>query len=159
MNLLRTKPRETALAPTTMLSRMREEMDHVFDRFVREPLDFAWPSNGKSWMPALDVIDNETEVTIKAEVPGMTAKDVDVSISGNRLTLSGKKDESKEEKGENYFVSERHFGAFHRSLELPEGVDPEKITAEQDNGVLTVKIPKLRTAKPKHIAVKTGAKA
>lgn len=158
MNLLRTKPRELA-APTGMLSRMRDELDRVFDRFVREPFDLAWPGNGSNWMPALDLVDGETEVTIKAEVPGMSAKDVDVSVSGNMLTLSGRKEESKEDRGENYFISERRFGAFQRTIELPEGVDAEKIVAEQENGVLTVKIPKLKTAKPKHIAIKSPTKA
>lgn len=158
MSLLRTKPRETVLAPPTTLTRMRDEMDRVFDRFVREPLDFVWPGDGKNWMPALDVIDNETEITVKAEVPGMAAKDVDVSITGNNLRLSGQKDECKEEKAENCYLSERRFGSFQRSIELPEGVDSERISAEQDNGVLTIKIPKLRTAKPKHIPVKAPAK-
>jgi HSP20 family protein len=110
-------------------------------------------------MPALDVTDSESEITIKAEVPGMAAKDVDVSISGNMLKLSGQKEECKEEKGENCYVSERRFGSFHRSIELPEGIDAERAAAVQDNGVLTIKIPKLMTAKPKHIPVKTAVKA
>jgi HSP20 family protein len=138
------------------LTRMRDEMERVFDRFVRDPFELAWSGDGTSWAPTVDVIDGENEITIKAEVPGIPAKEVDVSISGDILTLSGKKDETKEEKGENYFISERHFGSFERSIELPEGVDPEKISAEQNNGVLTVKIPKLKTAKPKHVPVKTG---
>lgn len=153
MNLLRRKPNEASLAPTNMLTRMRGEMDRVLDR----PLDLSWPTNGESWMPALDVIDSETEITIKAEVPGMAAKDVNVSISGNVLTLSGEKEESKEEKGENFYVSERRFGSFRRAVELPEGVDADKITAEQTNGVLTVRIPRSKAAKPKSIPIRTMA--
>jgi HSP20 family protein len=139
-----------------MLSRVRDEMDRVFDRWFERPLQAAWATNGENWMPALDVIDSETEVTIKAEVPGMAAKDVNVSVIGNTLTLSGEKDESKEEKGENFYVSERRFGSFRRSIELPEGIDADKIAAEQSNGVLTIKIPKLRTAKPRHVPVKAA---
>jgi HSP20 family protein len=158
MNLLRTKPREKALAPSNVLMRMRDEMDRMFDRWFDRPMELAWPANGESWNPTLDVIDNEAEITIKAEVPGIAAKDVNVSVSGNVLTLSGQKDESKEEKGENYYVSERRFGSFQRSVELPEGADTERVTAEQDNGVLTVKIPKLKSAQPKQIPVKANAK-
>ncbi|HEY3244382.1 MAG TPA: Hsp20/alpha crystallin family protein [Phycisphaerae bacterium] len=108
---------------------------------------------------ALDVKDSESEVIVKAEIPGVDAKNVDISLSGNVLTISGQKEELKEEKGEDYFVSERNFGSFRRSLELPQTVDPEKITAEQDNGVLTVKIGKLKIAKPRRIPVKVMAKA
>lgn len=159
MNLLRRKPNEASSAPTNMLTRMRDEMDRVFDRWLDRPLDLDWPANGESWMPALDVIDGDAEVTIKAEVPGMAAKDVNVSISGNVLTLSGEKDDSKEKKGENFYVSERRFGSFRRTVELPEGVDADKVTAEQTNGVLTVRIPKPKTAKPKIVPVQTTAKA
>lgn len=145
------------MTPATALVRMRDEMDRVFDRFVRDPLDFVWAGDGRTWTPSMDMAETENEVTIKVELPGMTAKDVDVSISGNRLTLSGKKDESREEKGENFYVNERRFGSFQRMMELPDGVDPEKIAAEQENGVLTIKVPKLKAAKPKHIPVKALA--
>ena len=158
MNLLRRKPSETSLVPTNMLARMRDDMDRVFDRWFDLPLDLGWRTNGESWMPPLDVIDGENEVTIKAEIPGMAAKNVDVSISGNRLTLSGQKDESTEEKGESYRVSERRFGSFQRSFELPDGVDAEKVNAEQSDGVLTVKIPKLKPAKSKRVPIKATVK-
>jgi HSP20 family protein len=154
MNKVQIRPREMAMAPGSMLVQMRNEMDRVFNRFIGEPLDFGLLGNGMKWMPALDVIDGETEVIIQAEVPGIAAKDVDVSISGNWLTLSGKKEESKEEKADNYSVSERWFGSFQRAVELPEGTDSDKVTAEQTNGVLTVRVPKLKAAKPKHVPIK-----
>jgi len=156
MNTLRMKSREHSLAPTRMLVRMRDEMDRVFERFFQEPLDISLAGDGKTWMPALDVIDNEMDVTVKAELAGIAPKDIDVSVSGNTLMLSGRKDETKEEERENYYVSERRFGSFQRSIDLPDGVDVEKLTAEHNNGVLTVKIPKLKTAKPKHIPVKAS---
>jgi len=154
MNLLRSKPKDTLVPSTPTLSRMRDEMERVFDRFVRDPFDLVVHPEHRTWLPALDVIDNESEIVVKAEVPGMAAKDVNVSISGNRLILSGEKQESKEQKSEGCYISERSFGAFHRSIELPEGIDPDKVSAEQTDGVLTVRIPKLKTAKPKHIPVK-----
>jgi len=154
MNKVQIRPREMAMAPGSMLAQMRNEMDRVFNRFIGEPIDFGWMGNGMKWLPAVDVIDGETEVVVKAEVPGIATKDVNVSISGNWLTLSGKKEESKEEKADNYSVSERWFGSFQRSVELPEGMDSDKVTAEQTNGVLIVRVPKLKTAKPKQVPIK-----
>lgn len=152
------KTRDTNMVPSNMLTRMRDEMDRVFDRFVRDPLDFAWSGDGKNWMPALDVVDTENELVIRAELPGIAAKDVNVSVTGNVLTLSGQKEETKEEKSSNWCMSERRFGSFQRSIQLSDGLDVDKINAEQDNGVLTVKIPKLRSARPKQIQVKPAAK-
>jgi HSP20 family protein len=151
MNKLQISPRET-MGP--MMTQMREEMDRMFNRFLGEPFAFSRRDNGMKWMPAVDVIDRPDEVIVKVEVPGIAAKDVDVSISGNWLTLSGHKEETKEEKSDDYSVSERRFGSFRRLLELPEGVDAEKITAEQTNGVLTVKVPKSKKVMPKHVPVK-----
>jgi HSP20 family protein len=156
MNTLQMKPREHSLVPTRLLVRMRDEMDRVFDRFFHEPWDVSFAGDRKTWMPALDVIDNDMDVTVKVELAGIAPKDIDVSVSGNTLILSGRKDETKEEKSENYYVNERRFGSFQRSIDLPDGVDVEKLTAEHNNGVLTVKIPRLKTAKPKHIPVKAS---
>ena len=155
MNLLRTKPKELATSSPLTFARMRDEMERVFDRFVRNPFEIAWPPERGSWMPALEVTDTENEFVVKAEVPGMSAKDVNVSLTGNRLTLSGEKEESKEEKREGCYINERSFGSFHRSIELPDGIDPEKIAAEQTDGVLTVKVGKVKAVKPKHIPVKS----
>ena len=154
MNLLRNRPKDMVTPSTPTLARMRDEMERVFDRFVRDPFDLVVHPEHRTWLPPLDVIDNESEIIVKAEVPGMMAKDVNVSISGNRLTLSGEKEERKEENDDNCYISERSFGSFHRVIDLPEGIDPEKVTADQKDGVLTVKIAKLKTAKPKHIPVK-----
>lgn len=154
MNLLRNKPKEMVSPSYPTLGRMRDEMERVFDRFVRDPFDLVVHPDRKTWMPALDVTDTETEIVVKAEVPGMSAKDVHVALSGNRLTLSGEKEETKEEKSECCYVSERSFGSFHRIVELPEGLDPDRVTADQSDGVLTVRIGKLKSAKPRHIPVK-----
>jgi len=154
MNLLRTKPRELGTTNMPTLARMRDEMDRVFDRFLRDPFEAMWRPERMSWMPALDVTDTENEIVIKAEVPGMAAKDVNVTLTGNRLTLSGEKEDTKEEKRQGCYINERNFGSFQRIIELPEGVDPEKINAEQTDGVLTVKIGKLKAVKPKHVQVK-----
>lgn len=152
-----TKRGKTEMDGGNMLLRMRDEMERMFDRFIRDPFELVWhPENGKTWFPALDVIDNETEVVVKAEVPGLEPKDVNVALSGNTLTISGHKDESSEEKGENFYMSERSFGAFRRAVTLPEGVDADKVKAEQKDGVLTVRVGKHKTAKARQIPVQPG---
>lgn len=157
MNLLRNKPKNIVDPSYPTLARMREEMERVFDRFVRDPFEMMVHPDRRTWMPALEVTDTESEVVVKAEVPGMSSKDVHVALTGNRLTLSGEKEETKEEKSEFCYINERTFGSFQRTVELPEGVDPDRVTAEQTDGVLTVRIGKLKTAKPKHIPVKAHA--
>jgi HSP20 family protein len=154
MNLLKDRPRSIMGPSTPTLARMRDEMERAFNRFVRDPFDLVVPPEQRSWMPALDVTDTDAEIIVKAEIPGMTAKEINVSLTGNRLTLSGEKEERKENKDECCYISERRFGSFFRVIELPEGIDPEKITADQADGVLTVKIAKSKAAKPKHIPVK-----
>jgi HSP20 family protein len=138
-----------------MLSRVWGETDRDFDPFFLEPLDSPWARDRKAWIPALDLIDNETQVMVQAEMPGMAAKDIHVSIRGSMLTLSGEKDELKEENGDSFFsISERRFGSFQRTIGLPERSDAEGVTAELSNGVLTVRIPKHSATKPKHVPVK-----
>ncbi|MFN3484231.1 MAG: Hsp20/alpha crystallin family protein [Planctomycetota bacterium] len=138
------------------LSRFRAEMDRLFDRFLRDPWSVfdetsLVPSFG--WSPALDVIDGEKEVTVRVEIPGVDPKDVEVTVSGNLLTIAGEKKEFSEEKGTNVYRSECSYGSFRRSLRLPEGVDSEKVQAEYSNGVLTVRIAKSKTAAPRRIAI------
>ncbi|GMU81356.1 MAG: Hsp20/alpha crystallin family protein [Phycisphaerales bacterium] len=157
MNILPWKKRSHDVTPARSVARFRDEIDRVFERFFSDPWDIAWPTSPSfKWSPALDVVDSENEVTVRAELPGIDAKDVDVSISGNVLTICGEKLESTEQKNEDRFVSERHFGAFRRSIELPTGLDPEKIDAEMQNGVLVVKVAKLKAAERKRVPVKGG---
>ena len=147
---------DTALA--TSARRFRTEMDQLFDRFFRDP--WGWPEElfgpPTGWRPALEVLENDREVTIRAEVPGIDPKDIDVTISGNMLTLSGEKKETSEHKGESYFHSERRYGSFRRCIELPTTVDPDRVTAEHANGVLTIHVGKVPSATPKRITVKTN---
>ncbi len=96
----------------------------------------------ENWVPDVDIIDGEREVTVRAEIPGIDPKDLEVTVSGDVLTISGQKSEEKEERGKAFFRSERRYGAFRRSLMLPPRVDPLKVSAEVDKGVLTVRIPK-----------------
>lgn len=165
-----------APAPTTMPARtsdlwrsFHDEMDRVFDRFGGA---FAMPSWRRMFdfeparrlertftftMPAIDVAENDKAYKITAELPGMEAGDVDVSVSGDMLTIKGEKHQEKEEKEENYYICERSFGSFQRSFALPAGVDRDKISSELAKGVLTVTLPK--TAEAQQQAKKIEVKA
>jgi HSP20 family protein len=144
------------------LARLRDEMDRTFDRFFSEPLGLGGLEpkalRDDGWIPPLDVSETDTEVTIRAEVPGIPAKDVEISVTGNMLTIAGKKESHEEKKGEDFYQSERRFGSFRRVVALPDGVDPDKVTAESDNGVVTVHVAKRPGVKPKVVEVKPATK-
>ncbi|MFN9090623.1 MAG: Hsp20/alpha crystallin family protein [Alphaproteobacteria bacterium] len=97
-------------------------------------------------VPAIDLVEAEKEFSIKAELPGMDAKDMELILSGDTLTIRGEKKAEHEERKDNYHVSERRFGGFSRSFLLPRGVDREKIAAKFEKGVLTVTLPKTAEA-------------
>ncbi|MEJ2071800.1 MAG: Hsp20/alpha crystallin family protein [Syntrophobacterales bacterium] len=88
--------------------------------------------------PAVDIKETDTEIVVKAEVPGIDAKEINISVTGEVLTIKGEKKSEKEEKEENYHLVERSYGSFSRSLVLPAAVDLDKIEAKYDKGVLTV---------------------
>ena len=106
--------------------------------------------------PAIDVSETDTEVVVRAEVAGVDPRGIDVSLSGQTLTIGGEKKESTETQGENWYRSERRFGSFRRTLQLPAPVDTEKVSAEHKNGVLTVRLKKLQSALPKRIPVRSS---
>jgi HSP20 family protein len=109
-----------------------------------------------SFAPAVDVYEDEHNVTLKIEVPGVEEKDIDVRIENNTLTVHGERKFEKEEKEENYRRVERQYGSFTRSFTLPNTVEPESVTANYDRGVLKIKLAKKAEAKPKQIKVNVG---
>jgi len=135
--------RETALGP------LQTQMNRLFE-------DFFTPEPGRvaAWMPAADVTETESEVVVRAEIPGIDPATVEVSVFGDTLTLKGEKKEQKEEKGESWLRVERRYGAFTRTLQLPCTVDTEKTRAEAKNGVLTVTMAKREDEKFRRITVK-----
>ncbi len=140
------------------ITRFRHEFDRMFDRFFEEPFGLIaepFASFGK-WAPSLDVVESDEEFTIKAELPGLDPKELDISISGNVLTLSGEKRESTEQKSDSYYHSECRFGTFRRAVQLPSYVDTEKVSAQHNNGVLTIRLAKQSSVSPKRIPVKVS---
>ena len=128
----------------------RSEMDRLFDRFsfpsLRRMFDMepGWgPVSSFSFSaPAIDMSEDDKAYKITAELPGLDAKDVDVSVSDNTLVLKGEKRQEKEEKNKDYFFSERAYGSFQRAFELSTTVDHDKIAADYSKGVLTITLPK-----------------
>jgi HSP20 family protein len=129
---------------TGLWNALHDEVDRMFDRFMqgtRLPTLQRQEAFGFS-APAVDVSEDDKAYRITAELPGMSEKDVDVSISHDTIVLKGEKRDEKEEKAKNYHVSERFYGSFQRSFGLPEGVDRDKIEAGFAKGVLTITLPK-----------------
>ena len=159
-------PRAEPAAPE-MWGSFRSEMDRLFDRFARSfgfpsirhmaDIGPAWRSFGVS-APAIDMSEDDKAYKISAELPRLDAKDVEVSVSGDRLILKGEKRQEQDKKTKNYHLSERTYGSFQRSFELPTSVERDKIAADFSKGVLTVTLPKTAEAqKPiKKIAVRSS---
>ena len=106
------------------------------------------------WLPALDLSETANEFVVKAEIPGLDPKDIDISLSDNMLTIKGEKKQEREEKEENYHLIERSYGAFARSIQLPKEVNHQEITTSYKNGVLKIFLPKSEQAKKKEVKIK-----
>ena len=147
-------PEATPSRSHDIFAAMRDEMDRVFERFQH-----GWPRfpalfrrEGAVTVPELDVRENTTAILVEAELPGVDEKDVTVTLANGMLTIKGEKKHEKEEKGENYYLAERSFGSFERSIRLPDTIDENKLEAKFDKGVLRV------TAAKKPEAVKAERK-
>jgi HSP20 family protein len=159
MNLIpwRNKRAEETGRELAPMAEFRREMDRLFENFFREP--FGWGDGGgtlTAFAPSLDVAETDGEVTVRAEVPGVKPEDINISVLGDTLTLSGEKKETTERKDDNVYHRESRYGSFRRSVQLPGGVDPENVAAEYANGVLTVRLKKSPEAKARKIPIKTA---
>ncbi len=129
----------------------RKEIDNLFRRFLGEgPLAEGL---GEAWIPSVDVSETDDGFYIKAEIPGLEAGDIDVSIMGDRLTIKGEKKREEEKSGEHFHSVERYYGSFQRSFTLPPTAQADKTEATFDKGVLKITIPKSEEAKSKTIKV------
>ena len=109
----------------------------------------------REFMPRFDVKETKEAILVKADLPGVAEKDIEVTVSGARLTVSGKREEEKKEKGDVYYTWERSCGIFTRSFKLPEGVNVDHIEAELKGGVLTISVPKKAEFQPRKVTVKS----
>ena len=110
------------------------------------------------WSPAMDLVEAEDHYVLRADLPGMDERNVAIEIEDNVLTVSGERRDEHEEKRQGWHRVERSFGRFSRSLTLPEGVDPEAVTAEFEKGVLSITVPKPEQRKPRRIQISAGGR-
>ena len=135
---------------------LQDRMNRLFrDSFGPEGRDEALTTT--TFAPPVDVYEDEHNITLKIEVPGIDEKDIDVRVENNTLTVHGERKFEKEEKEENYRRVERQYGSFTRSFTLPPTVDPEQVQADYDKGMLKIQLAKKAEAKPKQIKVKVGS--
>jgi len=136
---------------------IEREMDEWFDRFFRGWTWPRWTGQARGWTPPVDMVERTDEILVRADLPGLEQKDIEVTAEEGVLTIRGERKEekeAKEAKDEDYYCCERWSGSFSRSLVLPMGIDAEKIKATFRNGVLEVHLPKTKEAKGKKIDVK-----
>jgi len=141
------------LKPFREISNLRREMDRMWEDFfgsgqvnVREGL----------WAPSVDVSETNDAVIVKAEIPGMEAKDIDISLTGDVLTIKGEKKQETEEKEENFHRIETRYGSFSRMLRLPAAIQTDKVDATYEKGILKLVLPKKEEVKPKQIEIKVS---
>lgn len=148
----------TRWEPFRELADMRRNMDRMMERFFEDPIFGSAPAwsqrNGGAWSLALDVAEDADNYIVKASVPGINPDDIEITLTDNVLTIKGETKEETESKETNWHVRERRYGTFMRSVTLPASVDVDRVEATNENGVLTLRLPKSEAVKPKKIAVK-----
>jgi HSP20 family protein len=159
MSLVPFRDRNVLARPeTNMFGSLQREIDRLFDDFTRSLGMYG--TQGLNLVPSVDVTDNEKQIEIAVELPGLERKDVEISVDEDLLTIRGEKKIEGEQKDDkkNVHLAERSYGMFYRVLQLPAGVDPSSIKATMSNGVLKLTIPKPAKAQPKKIEVQEPAK-
>jgi HSP20 family protein len=137
--------------PFRELSSLQTDMNRLFNAAFDTP---AGNGGGtRRWTPAMDLLETDDHFVLRADLPGMTQEDVNIELEDNVLTVSGERKAEHQEKQEGFYRVERAFGSFARSLTLPKGIDPERVSAGFDNGVLEVRVPKPEERKPRKITI------
>jgi HSP20 family protein len=138
-------------SPFAELTRMQRDMEELAERFFG---DMRLASGMTSFAPPVDIVDRGNEIVVRADLPGMEQKDIQIELQDGVLTIRGERKEERQQEAANYRWAERWDGTFMRAITLPTGVDPTKIQAQFKNGVLDVRIPKKQESAPKKIEVK-----
>jgi HSP20 family protein len=152
MALERWRPRLMERSPFRELARLERDMGEWFDRFPEWP----WGERSRAWAPAIDMVDHKDEIVLRADLPGLEEKDIEVTVEDGTVTIRGERREEKEEKKTDYYYSERTYGVFARTVALPTTVDRERVKATFKKGVLEVHLPKAKEAVGKKIEVKAA---
>lgn len=149
----------TRWEPFRDLPDIRDAMDRMFDRGVARPWRLVnWDPTSNGFVP-VDLYETDDEVVVKASLPGVSGEDVQISVTGETLTIKGETKEEHEETGKDFYRRERRVGSFHRTLSLPASVVADNAKAEFEDGVLELHLPKVPEIRPKTIAVKAKSKA
>jgi HSP20 family protein len=151
MAIVRWKP-ITRWDPFDELLDIQRGLNRIFTRGVDQDLEM----NDRAWAPVVDIYEDENSITVKAELPGISEKDIEISVDDSTLTIKGERKTEEEFKKENYHRIERAYGTFQRVLTLPASVNTEKVEAVYKSGILEIKCPKHEGVKPKKIEVKAG---
>jgi HSP20 family protein len=146
MNLIRYNP----FRELEEMTRSWSLLPDVFTRFFEEPLAV------RPWSPSVDIEEKDNEIVVKADIPGVSEKDLEVRLENNTLTLKGERKFEKEDKQKGYHRIERGYGSFVRSFALPAAVDADKVQAHYKDGVLTVTLPKTEAAKARKVKISTN---
>ena len=146
MELMRWNPRRELFGLHNSINRM-------FDNFISPTVRSDEVLSVWGWNPVVDIYENEENIVITAELPGVVKKDMTVDVKGRVLTLKGERSTDNEVKEDNYYRQERCYGKFERCFTLPVEIDPEKIKADYKDGVLKIDIPKAEESKPKQVAI------
>lgn len=136
---------------------LRRSRDEFLDRFFRDPF---FTERGlfsdQGWYPSVDMSEGKKEILVKAEIPGVDRKDIDISLDGRMLTIKGEKKHKKEESDEHYHRAESAYGCYQRTIELPVEVDASDVDATYKDGILKLKLKKMKAAETRKIEVKTS---
>ena len=146
----------TRFDPLGEMVSLRSAMDRLFEDSFVSPLTWRTISNGGGIAPPVDIHETADEIVVSASLPGMKPEDVDITITGQNLTLRGEFTADDEVSKDQYLYRERRFGAFNRSIQLPVRVQGERADASFINGVLTLRIPKAEEVKPRQIRINAG---
>jgi len=145
--------------PARELHSVQTEINRLFNTLFDAPVTASNAPTTRRWVPAMDLVENEHDYVLRADLPGISDSDLKIEFQDNVLTVSGERKAEHEERREGYHRIERSAGSFSRSLTLPDGVDPQAVTAAFDKGVLEVHIPKPQTRKPQRIEIAVGGTA
>lgn len=154
----KSRDKELALTRAPSMEAFHSEFERLFARFFQDDPFLGEPDQGAlgAVHPALDVVEGDQEVTVRAELPGVKPEDIDVQVTGDVLTIAGEKRQGSEESHENWYRAERRFGQFRRSVRLPSSVDAGRVSAEYEQGVLVVHLPRSAAARSRRIEVRGG---
>jgi HSP20 family protein len=143
----------TRWEPMRDMVTLRDAMDRLFDDAFTRPWGLTDGGRGMG-MPAVDMYQTDDDVVVKTAIPGIKPEDVQISVTGDTLTIKGETRENNDDKQKAYHIREQRWGSFERTLTLPTDVKADKAQAEFENGILTITLPKAEEVKPKTITVK-----